>query len=246
MSIFRRRKPSGHHASRRTERIARIPLAPGMPGMAGAMYLPVLDDDEPHGVARPEVLAALKAKAEAQQGLWAGAPGPGLMQAAATLPFTLGPVQVQGAGRILAEVPVTEDEKFFYALGGDEKTARTCGYCKASQGRGDLSWRDDALGAWSCPSCQVLPEWRAPSLPGLRITTPEDHPGGEESGIMARTLLATNPRCVRERPDGTWMAAIPLGGRIRAVGPFATREEAEAAYGYVLGTFTQALAGEAA
>jgi len=63
---------------------------------------------------------------------------------------------------------------------------------------------------------------------------------------MARSLLATNQRCVRQRPDGQWVAAVPIEGRIKPVGPFGSETEAVAAYGYVLAAFAGAAGAESA
>ena len=195
---------------------------------------------EPHGVARPEVLAALRARAEAQAGPFTGASAAGLPVADPTLPFALPQLHgVPAAAGVIPFVPLTEPASIYDALGGDTATARPCDRCGALSTRQDHSWRYDALGYWSCPSCQAGPEWRSPSLPGLRVTTPEDHPGGEEMGIMARCLLATDPRSVRQRPDGKWTAAVPVGGRHKLVGAFDSRETAEAAYGFILDAFAE-------
>lgn len=226
LDLFRRpRRPAGQHAADApTERIPRQP-APGAP------------QDEPHGIATAATLAALVAKAEAQ---------PGAMGATPTLPHALQWRNgVQPWSEVIPMVPLTVEALIYDGLGGDEKTARSCGHCGALSTREDFSWRYDAHQAWSCPSCQAGPEWRSPSLPGLRITT-EGEAGPAEMGIMARSLMATDPRAVRQDPDGKWRTSIPAGGRRRLVGPFATRQEAEAAYGYVLGAFAEAAGAESA
>ena len=193
--------------------------------------------DEPHGIATAETLAALVARAQA---------APGVTGAAPTLPHALAWRNgVQPWSEVIPVVPLTLPASIYEGLGGDEKTARDCGHCGALSGRGDWSWRYDRHEVWSCPSCQSQPEWRAPSLPGLRITT-EGETGPAEMGIMARSLMATDPRAVRQDPDGRWRTSIPAGGRRRLVGPFETRQEAEAAYGYVLGAFAEAAGTESA
>lgn len=197
-----------------------------------------------HGTARPEALAALAARAQAQQPPWTGESAPGQMPASPdpTLPFTLAapwrPYFPAPAG-VIPFVPVTEEAVVYNALGGDAKTARPCWYCGTLHQRGNWSWRDDDLGRWSCPPCQLRPDWRAPCLPGLRILA-SGEPGREEMRLMAHARLATEARNIRQRPDGSWVAVIPAGGRRRLVGPFGSQQEAEAAYGYVLGVFAVA------
>lgn len=203
-------------------RLRRRPAAPVAPPTR-LLRAPVPEvAHEPHGVARPEVLAAIRARAEHEHA------ATDVLTAAPTLPFAAIPA------------PETESTPFFDALGGGRLTTRTCGYCGAAHDRGDLSWRYDALTRWSCPGCQLLPGWHAPRLPGLRVTTPEGNPGGEEMGIMARSLLGANPRPVRQRPDGLWMAAIPIEGRIKRIGPFRYQADAEEVYATFLGAATQA------
>lgn len=137
---------------------------------------------------------------------------------------------------VIPFVPLTEPPVIFDALRGDERLARPCRYCGTLHQRGDLSWRDDAFGCWSCPACQMRPDWRAPSLPGLPAG------GMHETGILARTLLGTDPRCVRQRPDGKWTAAISVDGRRKLLGAFGSKEKAELVYGAVLRAFADAAA----
>ncbi len=218
MSVFRR---SGRHSHARTEDNVDWP---GLPA-----------PDKPHGVATPQALAALVSRAEAMEGDgWAGASGPGQMP---TLPYALSAPPQHAP--VLPPVPLTEEAVIFDALGGQEKAARPCGHCGALSGRRDLSWRYDAHQVWSCPACQLTPGWRSPFLPGLR-TPATGEPGWEEERIMAWAKLATDPRSVRQRPDGKWTAAIPISGRQRRLGVYGSKEEAEAAYGYALHVFAEA------
>ena len=138
-------------------------------------------------------------------------------------------------GQVLPPVPLTLPPVIYDDLGGDEWCARSCHYCYGLQGRGDLSWRDDAFGRSSCPPCQMRPDWRSPLLPGI--------PGGPyEMGIIARSLLGTDPRSVRQRPDGKWTAAILIEGRRKVLGAFGSKEEAETVYGAILDAFAAAAA----
>jgi len=141
---------------------------------------------------------------------------------------------------VIPFVPLTEEAAIYHALGGDERAARRCGHCGARDGRRDFCWRDDAFQVWSCPACQMRPGWRAPSLPGVPAATRYDDPetfGAAETGILARAVLGTDPRAVRQRPDGRWTAAIPVGGRRKVLGSFASKEEAEVVYGAILDVF---------
>ncbi len=234
LSLFRRRA-GVHTADAVTERIPRTEAAPAPAG------------EKPHGVATPETLAALVAKAEAQRP-GTGASDLGVMGATPTLPHALPSAWRNGvpaASEVIPFVPLTLPASIYDAMSGDEKTARPCGYCAALSGREDVSWRYDAHQVWSCPSCQAGPEWRSPSLPGVRITA-DGETGPAEAGIMARSLLAVNPRPVRQRPDGLWMAAVPIEGRIKALGPFEREEDARAVYGTFLGAATEAAEAGAA
>lgn len=199
---------------------------------------------EPHGIATPETLAALVARAQTPRQPFEGASAPG-QPAPPTLPFTLTPQRhpcVPQASEVIPMVPLTAEAPIFDALHGTERTARHCGHCGAASGPADLSWRYDAHQVWTCPSCQAGPEWRSPSLPGLRIPATEAH-GWEESRLIFWARQATNQRCVRQRPDDLWMAAIPIEGRIRKLGPFGHREDAEAVYGRFLAAFSAKASG---
>jgi hypothetical protein len=59
-------------------------------------------------------------------------------------------------------LPVVLPPAIFDALGGDSRTARTCGHCGALDRREDFCWRSDAHLIWSCPGCQMEPGWRSP------------------------------------------------------------------------------------
>ena len=134
---------------------------------------------------------------------------------------------------------ITEPPVIFEAMRGDERAARTCGHCGARDNRADFCWQDDALGIWSCPACQALPGWWAPSLPGVLVATKADDPnpgadpdeqvyGLPEHRLFCWTRAATNARSIRQRPDGLWMAVLRFGGQVKPVGPFERREDAEA------------------
>ena len=149
---------------------------------------------------------------------------------------------------VIAFAPLTEEAVIYDALGGDTRAARRCGHCGARDGQRDFCWREDAFLVWSCPDCQAQPGWRAPSLPGMLAATADDDDwwyGMPEMGILARSALGTDPRAVRQRPDGRWVAAILVGGRRKVLGSFASKEEAEVVYGGVLDVFA-ARAGVAA
>jgi len=87
---------------------------------------------------------------------------------------------VRGAHGIIPSAPLTLPAVIFDDMGGERTRARSCWYCRGQQGRGDLSWRYDALTRWSCPRCQMRPDWRAPSLPALA------GPAAPEGAVPAR------------------------------------------------------------
>lgn len=218
--------------------------APARAAKAAAATPPRPAAEKPHGIATAETLAALVARAEAGQRPFEGASAAG-QPAPPTLPFTLTPEwrpYVPQASEVIPMVPLTAEALIFDALHGTERTARHCGHCGAASGPADLSWRYDAHQVWTCPSCQAGPEWRSPSLPGLRIPATEAH-GWEESRLIFWAQRATNQRCVRQRPDGLWMAAIPIEGRIRKFGPFGHQEDAEEVYGTFLAAFSAKASG---
>ena len=93
-----------------------------------------------------------------------------------TMVVSLDPLKVTPA--------VTLPSVIWDAMGGDEKTARTCAHCGAAFGRAESGWRYDALCRWSCPACQSEPGWRSPSLPVL-------HDGTPEYGLVSDVSLGT-------------------------------------------------------
>ena len=193
-----------------------------------------LQDD---GDGMTEVLEPIPAPPWYGASVTAGNPLPALARAYVPAP----------PAEVLPPVPLTQPAVIFEAIGGEERTARDCTWCGALSGRGDFSWRYDALGHWSCPSCQMRPDWHAPSLPGIPSATRYDEDNGMyEMGIIARSLLATDPRAVRQRPDGQWVAAIPIEGRRKVLGSFGSKAEAEFVYGAVLGAFAEAAVRRAA
>jgi hypothetical protein len=208
--------------------ITALVLRPGRGRHAG----PFVRDGEtpavPHPVTREAVRANLQDRRE--------------LTAQAGVPTTVIPALRLPAGQpsgVIPFAPLTERPAIYDALGGDTRTARSC-YCGALNARGDCSWREDALCRWSCPSCQARPEWRAPSLPSVRSATRQVDPevfGGPEARLIAHVRLATDPRGVRQGPDGRWRAAIPVGGKQKVLGSFGSKEEAEAVYGAMLNAF---------
>ena len=149
-------------------------------------------------------------------------------------------VPIPPPAEVIAFAALTEEAVIYDALGGDERAARHCGHCGARDRREDFCWREDAFWVWSCPDCQAQPGWRSPLLPGVPAATAADDAewyGMAETGIIARSVLGTDPRCVRQRPDGRWVAAIPVGGRRKVLGAFASKEDAEIVYGGVLDVF---------
>lgn len=228
---------TGQHAAPRSFTRIRVwpPAAPAPQQPSGGAVAAGQMPRAPRPVTRDAVAAGLSARRE----LTGQRDIPTAVIPALARPYA--PQAIQHA--VIPFVPLTEPAAIYDAMGGDERTARPCARCGALSGRGDLSWRYDALVYWSCPACQAGPEWRSPSLPGLRVTTPEGSSGGEETGILARALLAANPRCVRQRPDGLWMAVVPLGGKCKRFGPFGCREDAEAVYAGFLNAFAAAAHG---
>jgi hypothetical protein len=70
-------------------------------------------------------------------------------------------VALTGPPPVPQVAPVVLPPVIFDALGGDSRTARTCGHCGEMDKREDF-WRSDAHLIWSCPRCQMKPGWRSP------------------------------------------------------------------------------------
>jgi hypothetical protein len=71
-------------------------------------------------------------------------------------------VALTGPPPVPQVTPIVLPPAIFDELGGDSRTARTCGHCGALDRREDFCWRSDAHLVWSCPGCQMKPGWRSP------------------------------------------------------------------------------------
>jgi hypothetical protein len=157
------RRTPGHRGSHRAAPVPAVAYKPA-PAPSPAAPDPL---DFPDGKTIAEAIADL------DPGYETGPPGrPGDLGPDATPAFPVADLtrlhQVVTTG-IIPAAPLTLPAAIFDDMGGHWTVARTCWYCRGPQCRGDLSWRYDALTRWSCPPCQMRPDWRAPSLPAPAV-----------------------------------------------------------------------------
>jgi len=88
----------------------------------------------------------------------------------------------------IQHAPVILPAVIFEAIGGSERTARSCGHCGAVNVFGDTRWQSDALLIWSCLACQAKPDWHAPRLAVLRGA------GAEYRLACAASVVAGDPQ----------------------------------------------------